>query len=286
MPTSTVKRKAKRAARDGVTSPTTYVLPGREWDAITDLVTLFAATGFVANERPQSLLLISEPGSGKTELLDRFQGNPFLQFASDITTRGLFPILKLAKQGVCSHLVASEFQKFFLRKSATAEATLGTLCQAMEEGVGKVLVGDKPLDFGGARLGLIGAITHDTASKWRRDLRELGFWSRAACFEWEMPMDQLQGVMRAISNNDKRDLAPVILKVPEKKIRIDFPVRLSQQFEDYVFQKFREHTILRVFNRFRTLAYASALLDGRESVRAYDIEKVVSFNPYWSRMQT
>lgn len=242
-------------------------------------------TGFIENARPQSLLFISEPGSGKTELLDRFQDNVFMQYASDITSRGLFPILKMARQGACTHLVATEFQKFFLRKSATAEATLGILCQAMEEGVGRMLVGDQPIDFGGARLGLIGAITHDTAKKWRGALRELGFWSRCAAFHWEMPLDQMRDVMRSITRGDHSDLVRVRLTVPDKRITVEFPEKLSTQFEDFVFQKFREHTILRVFARFRTLAMACALLEGREAVKAYDVEKVVAFDPYWSAME-
>lgn len=273
----------KRAAVPQYAPP--YVMPPREWDRATELVRMFAITGFIANARPQSLLLISEPGSGKTELLDRFQDNSFLKYASDLTTRGLFPILKAARNGANTHVIATEFQKFFLRKAATAEATLGILCQAMEEGVGHVLVGDQPVDFGGARIGLIGAITHDTAKKWRGALRELGFWSRCAAFQWDMPLEQLRDVMRSISRGDKSDLSPVSLKVPDRKVTVDFPVKLSEQFEDFVFQKFREHTVLRVFARFRTLAMACALLEGRDVVRHVDVEKVVAFDTYWSRME-
>ena len=277
-------KRSRAGAPTTVLAPP-YKLPPREWDRATELVRMFAMTGFIANARPQSLLFISEPGSGKTELIDRFQDNVFLQYASDVTTRGLFPILKLARQGACTHLVATEFQKFFLRKAATAEATLGILCQAMEEGVGKVLVGDQPVDFGGARLGLIGAITHDTAKKWRSSLRELGFWSRCAAFHWEMPLDQLREVMRSITRGDQNDLTRVSVRVPDKKIAVDFPMKLSEQFEDFVFQKFREHTILRVFARFRTLAMSCALLEGRDCVKGTDIEKVVAFDRYWSAME-
>ena len=277
--------QTKRRAAPATPLAPPYTLPLREWDRATELLRMFAMTGFIANARPQSLLLISEPGSGKTELIDRFQDNVFLSYASDVTSRGLYPLLKSARQGACTHLVASEFQKFFLRKASTAEATLGILCQAMEEGVGKVLIGDQQVDFGGARVGLIGAITHDTAKKWRGSLRELGFWSRCAAFHWEMPLEQLREVMRSISRGDQSDLARVSLKVPDKKLPVDFPVRLSEQFENFVFQKFREHTILRVFSRFRTLAMACALLEGRDHVKGYDVEKVVAFDGYWSAME-
>lgn len=246
---------------------------------------MFAMTGYVQNSRPQSLLLISEPGSGKSELLDRFKQNAFLKYASDLTSRGLYPVLKAAKQGKYTHVVASEFQKFLLRKSATAEATLGILCQSMEEGVGENLIGDYPVDFGGARLGLIGAITHDTAANWKKALRELGFWSRCAAFNWEVPLDEMRLIMRAITAGNKTDLTPVILKTPESPVDVHFPVMLSEQFEGFVFDHFREHTVIRVFNRFRTLAMACALLEGRETVKAVDVEKVVAFGPYWTRME-
>ncbi len=277
------KRTSAKRERPAVCAPP-YALPVREWDRATELVKMFAMTGFLRNAHPHSMLLISEPGSGKTELLERFTQNGWMQYASDLTTRGLYPLLRMAKQEACTHVVATEFQKFFLRKSATAESTLGTLCQAMEEGVGNVLVGDKPVNFGGAQVGLIGAITHDTVAKWRAPLREYGFWSRCASFEWEMPVSELRDVMRSISRSDRSDLAPIILKAPEKKVTVEFPIALSEQFENFVFQKFKEHTLLRVFMRFRALAMACALLEGRDMVKATDVEKVVAFDPYWTRM--
>ncbi len=263
------------------------MLPRREWDRATELLKLFVMTGWLAKPaRSQSCLLISEPGNGKTELLDRFNQNVYLQYASDLTTRGLYPLLKMAAAGACTHVVATEFQKFFLRKSSTAESTLGALCQAMEEGVGKVLVGDKQVDFRGAQLGLIGAITHDTAQKWRAPLREYGFWSRCASFEWGLSIEEIREVMRSITRGDRGDLSPILLKPAQKKVYVEFPLSLSEQLENFTFDHFKNHTILRVFNRFRALAMASALLEGRESVRAYDIEKVLSFHAYWVRMVT
>lgn len=246
---------------------------------------MFALTGFVQNARPQSLLLISEPGSGKTELVDRFKPNAFLRYASDLTSRGLYPVLKAAQAGAVTHVVASEFQKIMLRRNHTAEATLGLLCQSMEEGVGEMLIGDHPVNFGGARLGVIGAITHDTVAKWKSGLRELGFWSRCAGFEWQVPLKEMQQVLRNITKSDRSDLEPVVLSPPKSPVFVEFPDRLSEQFETYVFDNFKEYTPVRMFNRFRALAMACALLEGRDRVKACDVEKVVAFNPYWARMQ-
>lgn len=261
-------------------------MPVREWDRMCELVRMFAMTGWLdkRSARAQSMLLISEPGSGKSELLDRFMINSWLDFASDVTSQGLHPILKQMRRGAVTHIVATEFQKFFSRKTSTAAATLGLLCQMMEEGVRTVRVGQQVLDFDGAQGGLIGAITHKTAAEWDKTFLEFGFWSRCAGFEWEMPIDEMRGVMRSISTGDRRDLEPIVIKTPDKKMVVDFPSVLSEQFENFVFQAMMKHTPVRVFLRFRALAMACALLDGRDFVHARDVEKVVAFDPYWAKM--
>ena len=243
---------------------------------------MFAATGWCANERPQSLMLIAEPGSGKTELLERFIVNPWLDFESDLTVRGLYAILKRARAGGVTHLVATEFQKYFMRKSATADNMLGTLCQAMEEGVKNVQIGETSHNFGGAQLGFLGAFTPETFKDKKRLLQQTGFLSRAAVLEWGMSSEEVYAVMESINNGDRSDLRPVTVGVPDKKVRVELPAPLSKQFQEYVWKRFRDHTVLRLFNRFRTLAMACALLDGRDIVHARDVEKVVAFDPYWT----
>ena len=260
-------------------------MPVREWDRMTELVRMFIATGWMKPPvRAQSLILISEPGQGKSELLDRFQYNAHVSYASDLTVQGLYPILKQMQRGAVTHVVATEFQKFFARKASTAENTLGTLCQMMEEGVRVVRVGNKEVDFGGAQGGIIGAMTHKTVDKWMDRLAEFGFWSRCAAFQWNLSTEELLKVMRAISDGDKSDLAMVMMEVPRERIYVDFPGPLSRQFEEYVRARLMTHTLLRVFLRLRTLAMGCALLDGRDVVHARDVEKVAAYDPYWSRM--
>lgn len=262
-----------------------YQLPAREWDRATELIKLFVATGWLANARPQSILFNSEPGSGKTELIERFMGCSQLVFASDLTVRGLYSILRRAEKRIVSHVVATEFQKFLMRKAATAENMLGTLTQAAEEGVGEVYIGDKLEDFGGARVGVIGAITGDTLNKRRDMLREVGFLSRVAVFKWRMPDDELQDVMRKISRGDQSDLSPIHMGMPEKPIHIDMHEKLSDVLRQYVWRDFRAHTVLRVFQRFRALSMASAAIDKRDSVKTWDVERVMAFHPFWKIME-
>ena len=259
------------------------VLPSREWDRGTELVRLFVATGAISNSRPQSLMLVSDPGSGKTELLERFRVNRILDFHSDLTVRQLYPILKKVQRGQTTHVVLTEFQKLFMRKASVAENLLGTLVQGMEEGVGVVSVGPETVDYGGVRIGVVAAITNGTIKKRREMLSEMGFLSRAACFEWDVPSDEERGIMRRISEGDYSDIKPVKLVLPDRKIPVDIPPTLSHRLEEYTIERMQGRA-LRFFNRLRALVQGSALLEGRDVVTTRDVEWILAFDPYWRRL--
>lgn len=266
---------------NGTRSEGRYKVPDREWLRATELIRMIVATGAVANARRQSIILISEPGDGKTELIDRFDDNPQLAYVSDMTSLGLEKILRRAKQGQVTHVVANELQKVFMRKASTWVATLGMLCQALEEGVKMNANREHSVDLGGAQVGLIAGLTHDTARQKSKLLRETGFWSRVAAVDWNMPHEELRDVMRSISRSDRSDLTKITVPLPEKPIKVDFPERLSEQFEQYVFKHLSEYTVLRIFQRLRAVAMACAVLEGRDVVQAVDVEKVVAFGRYW-----
>lgn len=262
-----------------------YVLPDREWDRATDLIKLFVATGWLENIRSQSVMLNAEPGSGKTELLERFRINNYMRFPSDLTARGVHSVLRDAQKGAVTHIVATEFQKYLMRKASTAENMLGVLTQAIEEGVRETLIGERIEDFGGARFGFIGAITDETLSKRRQMLKEVGFTSRVCIFKWSMPQDEILAVMRAIGRDNRDDLMYVHMHRPQKLIHVDMQPKYSDLLLDYVHKAFRQHSELRVFQRFRALCMASAVLDGRKSVTGYDVSRVFAFHPYWEIME-
>jgi hypothetical protein len=258
-------------------------LPAREWDRGTELVRMFMATGMIKDVRPQSLLLVSDPGMGKTELLDRFRINRLASYHSDLTVRQFYPILKQAKNGMTTHIVAPEFQKMFQRKLSVAENLLGTLVLAMEDGVNQVSVGPMNVDFGGARVGLIGAITHGTIAKKKEYLGEMGFLSRAATFPWALPRTEQADILSRISNGDRSDMEPVRLELPTKPLAVAFDPVLSRQIEKYTLER-EKGDMLRPFNRLRALTQAVALLDGRDRVMRRDVEWILAFAPYWERM--
>lgn len=272
-----------RGRRPLIPSDPTSVLPVREWSRGTELVKLFLATGFIENCRPASLIFVGEPGTGKTELLERFRKNKNCSFHSDITVRQLFPVLKQVNRGVVTHLVLTEFQKLMQRKMAVAENLLGTLVQAMEEGVQAVSVGPGHTEYGGVRVGVVGAITNGTIAKRRDFLSEMGFLSRAATFEWDLPPEEELEIMGKISRGDFADLEPIQLPRPVRAVHVELAESHSNALASYVWES-RKGKAIRHFNRLRALAQASAFLDGRDVVNALDVEWIRGFHSYWQKM--
>jgi hypothetical protein len=255
---------------------------------MTEVLHLCILTGCVRDARPVSLLLISGPGTGKTELIERFLPNAFLSYQSDITWRGLIPILKQAKRGRVSHLVCTEFQKVFMRKQSTADNMIGTLIQAMEEGVGNVSVHSLQ-QFDGARIGLLGAITHGTLDKKRLYLEEMGFLSRAFLVPWEPTEDEIRNVMDRIRHGDESDLEPVLVPMElregnGKRLSVkDIPLTVGKAIEDFVWSRYKADG-LRPLKRFRALAVASAMRRGESTVTLASWNHVAQFTEFWDNV--
>ncbi len=248
---------------------------------MTDLISLFVLTGSIQDGRPASLMLISDPGTGKTELIERFKPNRNLSFHTDLTWKGLMPILRGARRMAVTHLVLTEFQKLFQRKMSTAENCLGTIVQAMEEGVFNVGVGGN-VDYGGIRLGLVGAITHGTMEKRIHYLNETGFLSRAVVVPWEPPENEVLEIMRRVKRGDRRDLEPVVLDRPDQPVDVAVPIRVGDLIEKFVWERYRASS-LRPLMRFRSLACAQALRSGRRKVTLADWDYVEAFRDYWDK---
>lgn len=279
-------------------------LPLREWDRATDLLSAFAVTGFLMEEsvqgqmlpvRPASILLVGNPGSGKTEIIERFKRNPWLSYHNDLTVKSLIPILRRSESGKVTHVAAPEFNKWFQRKSAIAENCIGLLSSAMEEGITTYSVGPNPVTFENARLGIFGGMTPGSLSRRKGMLDEMGFISRASVIEWLLPKDELQEIMRRLNLGIMDDLEPVDLVIPkEGRAVVQWDGKLGEAVERYVMANWPRN-LLRGFKRFKVLLMARAYLvaveragtwDGRQVVRVTDNDWqwLQSYGDYWERM--
>lgn len=301
------RQRARKNGRVAVAKAVPYpTIPLREWDRATDLLSTFAITGFLTEEsvqgdllpvRPASILLVGNPGSGKTEIIERFKRNPWLSYHNDLTVKSLIPILRRSESGKVTHVAAPEFNKWFQRKSAIAENCIGLLSSAMEEGITTYSVGPTPITFENARLGIFGGMTPGSLSRRKGMLDEMGFISRACVIDWILPKDELQEIMRRLNLGIMDDLEPVDLAVPrEGRATVKWDGKLGQEVERYVTANWPRN-LLRGFKRFKVLLLARAYLVavgrlGGEAPKPGFIARVTeddwhwlrSYEDYWQRM--
>lgn len=265
--------------------------PRREWDRGTELLSIFAMSGFLESkddkgvwrrERPQSIMLVGDPSSGKTELIDRFNLNTWLAYRSDITRRGLDPILEESVQNRATHLVMTEFQTVFLRKTSVAGNCLTSLGQAMEEGINIEDIGGRQRDYQGARIGLIAGMTNGSLEERRRWLRDLGMLARAAVIFWAPPDEEIKAIMTRIDKGDRSDLEKIHLARPDRPVRVELPQDKASILTKFAWDMLRGQG-LRLQRRLHILAMTIAMMSGRQIVKQEDVERVLLFQDYWRK---
>ena len=109
------------------------------------LVALALASGHIADERPVSLLLVSQrPESGKTEIVKKFNRTSGVDFSNDISAFGIRrDLYKKIVDGSIRHIVIPELLAP-LSKKTSADALIGQLQTIMEDGTMNVHVGFTP----------------------------------------------------------------------------------------------------------------------------------------------
>ena len=282
---------AKKKKQDDAQEVIRKTDPRREWDRGTELLSIFSMSGFLESqdsngkwrrERPQSLMLVGDPASGKTELIERFNQNSWLAYRSDITRRGLDPILDDAIHNRATHLVMTEFQTVFLRKMSVAGNCLTSLGQAMEEGIFIEDIGGRQRDYQGARIGLIAGLTNGSLEERRRYLRDLGMLSRAAVLFWAPPDSEIKEIMSRIDRGDRRDLEKIKLARPDRPVRVALPSTLAGQLTRFAWEMLRGQG-MRLQRRLHVLAMTCAMMSGREVVKQDDVDQIMRFQDYWKK---
>lgn len=296
---STVSAKGKPSRGNGLSHAVGVVYdqklkPLREWDRATQFMSAFAISGFISEgtaqgdvipARPASVLLVGGPGSGKTELVERFKHSYWLSYHNDLTVRSLLPLLRKAEGHALTHVAAPEFNKWFQRKSFVAENCIGLLSSAMEEGIKNYSVGGSTVTYDDARLGLFGGMTPRTMSKRREMLSEMGFLTRVCAIEWHLPREERDEIMRRMNEGIVTDIDPIELVIPKggSRVVIDWNPKLGDRVQEFVRQHWPEND-LRTFKRFKVLMLARAYLVGKKKVGDDEWHWLRSYDDYWNRV--
>lgn len=260
---------------------------GSDWHKMTELVSLVLTTGAIQNCAPQSLLIVGEPGSGKTALVERFADeddpsfNGHSKLVGQLSAWGLRNFLKLEAQRGVTHLIVPEFQTLFMRRQDTWAAVEGLLLQAMAEGVGDFYNGPEAETYNKAKLGLVACMTRDAYMGIRMDFRKTGLGSRFLVVRWNRTKRQIEDAIRRKSKGDFAQLGKVDLELPVVKRTVGIQANATELIIGYCRENFGSE-MNRAYDRFVALTRAAALRRGARVATSTDWKSVMALSRFWT----
>lgn len=277
-----VTKRKTVALFDGLPEP----FDRRRWHLASALIGLITVTGKLADERPESLLIVGPSGSGKTALLDRYKrsksdpANPHIVRITNLSQWGLRNTLKEDVPRGVSHIIAPELQTLMLRTRGVWDNLTGLLLPALEEGVGEMRVGPEHLDFEGAKIGLIGAITLDAYRANKGALHDSGLLSRMLVMRWERAREDILKSQLRYNVGDDSELEQIHIELHGRA-----HVAITREALDDV--TYYAHDIepgnpLRAARRFRALAKALAHIHGENRATLAHTKALREFAQFWT----
>ena len=259
-------------------------MPRNEWHAWSDFIGLFVATGYLRGELAQSLLLVGDPGEGKSAILHRFFEVPSIIVAMDATAEGLKQqVFRRAIKERKRHLLLPEMYKLMQRRGPTADNTIGILTLAMsgemlDSYIGALQMDEFPKDF---QLGVLGAMPSKIFEDWRATINNTGLLSRMHPVQFRLSAELRERIRQAIAKRDKVMLAPVRFPWPSEQVDIKYPHHLSSSVIRMADEVVREATGQhnRLIDLLVCLVKSAALLEGDDVCKEKHVDMVSQFVP-------
>ncbi len=258
-----------------------------EWETYTRFLGLFIASGYVKNATPLSLLLVGEPGVGKSQLIDRFSHVPITCRVMDLTSDGmkhrLFPRMVSSGKRI---ILFPDFAKMFQRNLSTAENALGVITQAMSGELHEMFVGnEESVTFKDFQIGLIGAMPAQVYYQWKRMAISTGIQDRFTVLPVSFSPEQKAAIEYAIAVDDTSMTCHVPWKWPSHPVVIRKPSNLGPQILQLADEIQPAGGRNRLVARLKVLHQCAALLNGNEYAGRLEVEQVRDFLPLLKAMR-
>jgi hypothetical protein len=254
----------------------------KDLEPLVDIAVLTLYTAYIKNiTKPNSLLIIARPESGKTEILKKFIPNKNVAYLSDVTAFGIQRdyLTKIRAREV-RHIIIPDLLKPLSRKESTVKTFITMMNALIEEGIVSISTYATPLLTyqEPVKCGLITAITSEEFKDHRHKWSTLGFLSRTIPFSYSYSMETVKKVFDYILGLDYLDEHDIELKgMPKQDKEVKLPRRYAQSIlpSTATIAKAQETYGFRLQKQFQALLQASALERGRRSVNSADVDRVL-----------
>lgn len=236
---------------------------------------------FLADEKPIGIMMIAQPGMGKSMLLTRFESEKIMRF-NDLTGWGLEQVLISCRKLDGGFVVIPDLLRLLARKNGfEAFLTMGNIL--LEEGYESVVRWDinvklkRPVN-----AGIITALTHSCYQRYFKHFEKTGFLSRFGVFGFSYADSDRRRIANMVSQNSDTVNSKILIqpsKGEKKKIQVPRTAakaikRLGTMLSNGDPAPFRSIVFI------RRLCKACALMHGRRSVAIQDIRVVFALLPF------
>jgi hypothetical protein len=253
----------------------------KDLDLLVDIIRLTLYTAYLKDQRPNSLIVIAKPESGKTEVMKKFRINKNVAYVSDVTAFGIQrDYLNKIEAGEVRHIIIPDLLKPLSRKESTVNSFITMMNSLIEEGVvalstyatSGLLSFTRPV-----KCGLITAITADEFKDQRHNWQKKGFLSRTIPFSYSYGMGTVSKVFESILELDYVKERDIKLDIPEEDVEIKLPRKFAQTIlpSTTAIARAQQTYGFRLQKQFQALLQASALERGQKSVTKADVERVL-----------
>ena len=193
-------------------------------EPILQTINLVLQTAFLKSaHKPISLLLIGEPGLGKSRLLSPLRDLPYVRYLNDLTPKYLVEFLEQVKKGEKKFLAIPDFTNCISHGKSTRETLTAILRSMTEEGVNDL--SDYHLEFKSdrpVRAGLITATTKSSHGEFSQSWKKTGFLSRLLPFSFSHSPETTQRIMDEIDSKKEETIDQVRFKVNQRPPEITY----------------------------------------------------------------
>lgn len=241
-------------------------------DVLKDLIKTILYTGYVAGEKPLSVMFVGKVGSGKSEIINTFKLNDNIAYFTDLTYMGLIQLLK--DNPNLKHIAIPDFLKITMKKKSTMDNVTSAFNSLMEEGLDKISMMGVSHDFKGKKCGIITATTKGSFSQLEQKWKSMGFLSRMIIISYDYKDNTIKDIFEYIFNSDYlKDNNKEKIPLPFTDIDVKISRKYASELKD-------KDTDFRRQKQLQILAKARALMSQRTEVNQQDINDINSFKKY------
>lgn len=249
-------------------------------EPLIDIVRLTLYTAYIKNvPKPNSLLIIAKPESGKTEVLKKFIANKNVAYLSDVTAYGIErDYLPKIESREIRHIIIPDLLKPLSRKESTVRTLITMMNGLIEEGIASISTyATQRITPKHVKCGIITAITGSELRDQRHNWGRLGFLSRIVPFSYSYSMETVKIVFDSILGLGYLKEYGIELSVPREDRKITLPRRYARAIlpSTTAIAQAQKTYGFRLQKQFQAFLQVSALERGRSVVNSRDVERVL-----------